>query len=198
MLRWSQGAAWHGMAWHSMASMHPRVPAKPTLSAWAAPPVPSGLPKPCSRTHLRALKQMLQTWGIFLLSFVLRLSSCAASCPVIYSCQPVPRGAASRLLQFGVVYPQPQRSMEVEGGWWAPVAPGADRSHSSPAQGKAVGAPRCWVHVGFSWGGGPGFLPGHSFATGWVLPPPCAGCPDERATVPGGCRQRHKFLRCPG
>lgn len=179
MLRWSPGAAWHGMAWHGTA-WHPCAPGclqSPRYQHGQHRLFPPRLPKPYPRTHLRALKQMLQTWGIFLLSFVLRLSSCAASCPVIYSCQPVPRGAASRLLQFGVVYPQPERPMEVEGGWWAPVAPGADRSHSSPARGEAVGAPRHWVHVGFSQPGGAGISAGPWFCYWLGAPPALRGMP---------------------
>lgn len=59
--------------------------------------------------------------------------------------------------------------MEVGGAWWAVVSLGADESHSSPMWGEAVGASGRWVHAGFLER--PGFLPGHSFATVWVLLP---------------------------
>jgi len=44
--------------------------------------------------------------------------------------------------------------MEVEGGWWAPIAPRAGGSCSSPLRGDAVGASRRWVRLGFSEGAG--------------------------------------------
>lgn len=90
--------------------------------------------------------------GAFLLSFVLRLSSCAVRLPAlfIYSCQPIPRCFPTQLVGFGVVYPQPRRTREVSGWWVAGWGP--------------CGCPRAMLGA---WGGG------HSMALPWVgaLPP---------------------------
>lgn len=89
-------------------------------------------PRPCPYTRKRALKQMLQTWGAFLLSFVLRLSSCAVSCPVIYSCQPVPRALPAACSTLELFIRSPSARWRLRGG--ATNYPRGRGSHSTPCR----------------------------------------------------------------
>lgn len=74
------------------------------------------------------------------------------------------------------VYPCPERLVEAGG---APVAPETDGSHSSSVWGEAMGVPMVFQGRDLR------FVAGRGVTTGWLLPP-CTGCPNERATVPGG------------
>lgn len=113
--------------------------------------------------------------GVFLLSFVPRLSSCAASCPVIYSCQPVPAAlptACSGLELFIGSLSARWRSGG-PGGQWFP------RGQTSPI--AAPRGARLWVPPGA--GCTQGFRRGQGFCQAAVLPQSACSPPARDARM---------------